>query len=226
MKGFVALAIICVLLPAVGALGLFGPIQEAAEYLRERGTTYLPIFVVIAALGCGLAVLPTHAISLAAGFIFGPIIGLCAALMSIVLGAMLGWAVTGRLVGRSLRDVVDCSSIGAKIAGAMIDARGLQAVLAVTLARLPPQVPFALGNAIAASLKVRFAAFVSGTAMGMLPRVLLVVWIGSQLTVMQREGGNATLIFSILASVIAMIGLGWWSWRILRRQAGPVTGSS
>ena len=175
--------------------------------------------MVVGAVACGLAIAPTHGISLAAGFIFGPVLGTAAAILAVIAGSAIGWRLASLAVGTRLRASIDRTAAGRAIASAMIEARGARSVLAVTLARLPPQVPFALGNVVAASAGVRLSALLPGTAAGMLPRVALVAWIGAELASFGPGGDPRLVIFSIAAATVALLGLGVWSWRTLRRHA-------
>lgn len=219
LMGVAAIGLVAVLLPGLGAVGLFEPMRGAAEAMRESGIAWWPVLVVVGAIGCGLAVVPTHGVSLAAGFVFGPVLGTAAAILAVVAGSAIGWRAAGLAVGTRLRTTIDRTAAGRAITAAMIEAKGGRSVLAVTLARLPPQVPFALGNVIAASAGVRLAALLPGTAAGMLPRVALVAWIGAELATFQPGSDTRLLVFSIAAATVALLGLGVWSWRALRRHA-------
>jgi uncharacterized membrane protein YdjX (TVP38/TMEM64 family) len=102
----------------------------------------------------------------------------------------------------------------------MIDAPFGRAILAVALARLPPQMPFALTNFLAASSGVRLVPLMLGTAIGMAPRIGLVVWLGAELTGWKLgEPIPASLVWAFAGAVIGFGGLGIWSWRLLRWPA-------
>lgn len=219
LGGVAAIGALAVVLPGLGAVGLFEPMRVGAEAMREAGGVWWPVFVVVGAIACGLAVAPTHGVSLAAGFVFGPVLGAAGAIVAVVAGSAIGWKAATWAVGTRLRSSIDRTSAGRAIASAMIEARGGRSVLAVTLARLPPQVPFALGNVVAASAGVRLAALLPGTAAGMLPRVALVAWIGGELASFEPGGDPRLVLFSIAAATVALLGLGVWSWRTLRRHA-------
>ena len=220
-RRFAGVALVAVALPGLGAVGLYEPLREVAEAARAGALTWLWAFVAIAAVGCGVAIVPTHGVSLAAGFLFGPVLGTVAAIAGAVAGSAIGWRIARSLAGPKLRDAVRSTRAGRAIASAMIDARGGRSVLAVSLARLPPQMPFALGNVVAAALGVRLTALLAGTALGMLPRTAVVAWIGGQLATLDAEGGanTLTLVLGLTAAIVALVGLGVWSWRILRRIA-------
>jgi len=89
-----------------------------------------------------------------------------AAMLSVLTAAALGHAVAGRLSAAALRDTVAAHPAGRALLGAMVDAAGWKALRAVALWRLPPQVPFAVGNVLAAALGVRQSALLGGHAVG------------------------------------------------------------
>lgn len=212
---------LAVVLPGLGVLGLAEPLGEVAEGLRQRAGWTLPVFIVAAAVLTGLAVLPTHAVSLAAGFVYGIGGGLLGAMGGVLGGSLVGYAVTGRLSSDRLRAWVDGRPRGRALAAALIDARGWRAVMAVALLRLPPQVPFALANVLGAMLAVRVWPFVLGTGLGMLPRVALVVWVGGELGSWDAGAAPpASLWLALGAAVVGLVGLGALSWRVLRRAGG------
>ncbi|WP_428387949.1 TVP38/TMEM64 family protein [Mucisphaera sp.] len=213
---------VAVLLPALGALGLAGPIRGAADVLHEQAGWTMPLFVLAAALLAGVAILPTHAVSLAAGYVYGLALGLPAAMVAVLAASGLGYALAGRLSNRQLRGWIDRHPTGQRLAANLIDAETGRAILVFTLARLPPQVPFAFANVLAAMLSLRLVPFLIGTAVGMLPRVALVVYLGSQLAAWDAGTTSTEMLVQAVASaLIGLIGLSWLAWRACRLPADP-----
>jgi len=205
------------LLPLAGALLLAEPIQASAEWLKLQVHWTAPLVILAAGLLAGFALLPTHAISLAAGYVYGMALGLPVALLAVVIAAAIGNLAARRLSGAQLRAWVDARPMGRRLAATLIDARGLRAVAAITLVRLPPQVPFALANVLAAMLRVRPGVFLTGTLMGMAPRVALVVWLGSELAVWDPTAAPpGSLLLALAAALVGFLGLGLLAWRALR----------
>lgn len=210
---------------AMPLLGLWGGFLGAVEWgieLKEAGGWLLPVYLVLAGTLIGLALLPSHLTSLLAGFLFGFIGGLPAALGVVLIGSGLGYLLSRRYAGGDLRRLVDRSKWGRRLASALIDAPTLKAIFVVALVRLPPQVPFALGNVLAASSGVRLFPLVVGTMLGMAPRVGLVVWVGAELS--RWELGApipSALLWAVAASVVGFGGLALWSWVLLRQQEEP-----
>lgn len=204
-------------LPLLGVWGGFLGATEWGTELKEAGWWLLPTYIFLGGTLIGLALMPSHLTSLLAGFLFGFTGGLPAALGAVLIGSSLGYLISRRFAAGDLRKLVDRSKWGRRLATALIDAPTLKAIFVVTLIRLPPQVPFALGNVLAASSGVRLIPLLTGTALGMAPRVGLVVWVGAELS--RWELGApipSPLLWALAASVVGFGGLAIWSWFLLR----------
>jgi uncharacterized membrane protein YdjX (TVP38/TMEM64 family) len=213
------LGAVAVMLPVLGAAGLLEPMRTAAGLLREQGLSGALAFALVAAGLCGVAVLPTHAVSLLAGYVLGLALGVPAAVVGVLGGTLLGYELACRLSAPRLRALIDARPSGRALARAMVDATGWRAVMAVTLVRLPPQVPFALGNVLAAGTGVRRGPLLAGTALGMLPRITIVVALGAQLAAWDLSRTSPWMIAAAVAgAVLGLGGLGVWSWLIVRRS--------
>jgi len=178
-----------------------------------------PIAVLVIAAVTGLALLPTHLTSLACGYLLGLAVGLPTAVLGVIGGALVGYAIASRLDADALRKLIQRRPLGRRLAAAMIDRGPARATTAVTLARLPPQVPFALGNVLAASLRIPLRPMLTGTAVGMTPRVALVVWLGAELAAWQPAvSPPLSLYLSAAAALIGFGGLTVWSAMVLRSR--------
>ncbi|MEM6332524.1 MAG: VTT domain-containing protein [Planctomycetota bacterium] len=216
-------SVVAVALPGAGvaALGYFGGAWAEALALPMWAA---PLVALGIGVVCGLAVLPTHAASLASGYLLGLWVGLPTAVVGVVLAAALGEALARRLDSAVLKEMVGRRAMGRALMGAMLGRGAGRAAGAVALARLPPYVPFALGNVVAASLRVPRGAMLAGTAAGMLPRVGLVVWLGSELAAWDAgEAVPASLWWSIGAAVVGLGGLTVWAGAVLRGVGGEPT---
>ncbi len=214
---------LAVVLPGLGVLALYGPMEGVVDGLRRSGggvwwPVWLGVWVGVGGLLVGVAVLPTHAVSLASGFVFGGVWGTAGAWAAVVIGSALGWSLARVAAGPGVREAVERTRAGRVLVGAMVETQGWRSAGAVTLARLPPQVPFALGTVVAASVGVRLSALVAGTAAGMLPRVAVVAWFGAGLAELGRGGDGRVLAVSVIGGVVGLTGLGVWAWRALRRR--------
>jgi uncharacterized membrane protein YdjX (TVP38/TMEM64 family) len=216
----VVLSMAAVAGPVVGLAGVawLGGHRWAEAVSLSAGWA-VPIAVMVAGV-TGLALLPTHVSSLACGYVLGVTAGLPAAWAGVVGGAAVGWAIASRLEPEALRRAIERRRLGRRLAAAMLEAGPGRATLAVALARLPPQVPFALGNVLAASLRLPLRPMLIGTAIGMAPRVGLVVWLGAELSAWDPAAAPPMSLFlSLAAAVLGLGGLGVWAGVAMRRPA-------
>lgn len=180
--------------------------------------TFLP-FVAVAGLLVGFALAPTHLTSVLSGYLFGTVGGALAALGTIALGSAIGYQAARRLASDRLRDILEGSRWGRVLVGEMIDASPSRAAIAVALARLPPQVPFAVGNLLGASARIPLGSLLAGTVLGMVPRASLAALVGSQLADWQPGAPlPAGLAWAIVATVVGFGSLTVWGAAILRRK--------
>jgi uncharacterized membrane protein YdjX (TVP38/TMEM64 family) len=83
----------------------------------------------------------------------------------------------------------------------------------VTLVRVPPNSPFSLTNLVLSTTRVPWWIYIVGTAVGMLPRTALVVWIAShvegELTkeAMKQAREPWMLWVSVLAALAVLLTL-------------------
>lgn len=207
-----------VLLAALGQLAggvlVLGWAYARADWLAGGGAGVLLTLVVLGLLGCGLAILPTHVLSLLCGWAFGVPVGLAVALLTATLASPIGYAVLGRLAGAGLGSENDSGGGGladrypraAAVCEAVARASAMRAAVLVGLLRLSPVVPYGSTNVLAAVFGVPLRPFVAGTLVGLAPRVLAVVWIGAGLERLASGGSVSPWLFGagVLATVAAL----------------------
>ncbi|MQS00750.1 TVP38/TMEM64 family protein, partial [Streptomyces alkaliterrae] len=133
-----------------------------------------PLFALLYAVAAALFV-PRPLLGLAAGALFGSVLGVTAAVVGTVLGAGLCLA-AGRLLGR---DAMSPLLRGRRLAAVdrQLTDHGFRSVL---LLRLLPGVPFAASNYAASLSRVRWPVFLGATAVGGLPYTLVYALAGSR----------------------------------------------
>lgn len=178
-------------------------VDAAVGALRDFGQTFGPVAAIAGfALAATLAV-PLVFLTLVALAAYGPWMGLGCA----VAGALLS-ASASYLMGAALgREVVR------KLAGPRINAlsermasHGLVAVIAL---RLVPVAPFAVVNMVAGSSHIRLLHLLAGTAIGMMPSTLAMMFFVDQITEALRQ--PSALTFALLALTVLLIGVGGWA---------------
>ena len=190
---FVIAAVIVILV----AVALLVPLPTAIQ-LRDWATSVGPWFP-LAFLGAHIVAtvfpFPRTAFTLAAGLLFGPVLGIplavTAATISAVIALLLvraaGWQLS-RLVRHPRVDSLD----------ARLRERGWLAVLSM---RLIPALPFSVVNYAAGASAVRVLPYTLATLIGLLPGTAAVVILGDALT------GNVNPLLVLVSICTASIGI-------------------
>jgi uncharacterized membrane protein YdjX (TVP38/TMEM64 family) len=207
--------------PGVGAvLGLSLAVAHA-DALRAGGPEIALLLVVGGALGCGLWLLPTHALSLLCGWSFGLPIGLALALTGATLGSPFGYAVGKRLAGPGVMAVIGRNPKGAAVCEAIARSSPWRAFVLVGLLRLSPVVPYGSTNVLAAVFGVPWVPFLLGTCVGLAPRAGAVVMIGAGVERLDADAGASPWLWGVGlgATLIALVVMSWAGKRALDRVA-------
>ena len=184
------------------AFGLWAPLPSALQ-LRDWATSVGPWFPVAFFLAHVVATVfpfPRTAFTLAAGLLFGPVLGVSLAVAASTVSAVLalllvrsaGWHL-GRLVKHS----------GVDSLNTRLKERGWPTVLSV---RLIPVVPFSVINYAAGSSAVRVVPYTLATLVGLLPGTAAVVILGDAFT--GRVNPLLSLV-SVATATLGVAGLGY-----------------
>ena len=213
--------------PAVGGPLIFLLLLPHAEALRAGGPLLALALLVVGGLACGLAVVPTHLLSLVSGWSLGLPLGLAVTLAATTAAAALGHAAGRSLAGPAPLAWAQRHPRGAALCAAIAEAPPGRAGLLVGLLRLSPVVPYAVTNVLTAVFGVRRLPLLAGTAAGLAPRVAVVVALGAGLEQLSWERPDAPWLVAagVAATVASVAGLGWVTRRALGRLA-PLRGGS
>lgn len=180
------LAIAAGTLPVLGGFALLAFIAPVSGFLNGLGPWGFVLYVAVFAVTSGFAVLPTYAQAALGGYAFGLAGGVPGAMLGFVCGSAVGYAVARATAGDDANRGIERHPKWRAVRDAFVartedpEKRGFWRTLGiVTLVRFPPNSPFALTNLLMASVRVPKVVFLIGTAIGMLPRTVLVVYIGS-----------------------------------------------
>ncbi len=187
-------------------------ISAFARLLRDDPLA--PLVVVAAYLLGGTLMVPVLLLVIATTLVFGFRAGIAYALLGGVTGAAFGYAF-GRLLGRDLVR---------RVAGPRLNrvSRRLarDGATAVARARLLPLAPFTTVNLIAGASHLPFGKYLVGTALGMLPGIVMLALFADRLRLAIRA--PALTSFATLAVVVALLlAIGWWLRRYYARLAPP-----
>ncbi len=152
----------------------------------DHQMTMVAAFMAVYIIQTGLALPGATIMSLAAGAIFGPLMGTVYAVISASIGATLAFLLTRYL----LRDLV-LNRFGSKLEGINkeLEERGLNYLLFL---RLVPLFPFFLINLAAGLTRLPLRTFIIGTAIGIIPGGFVYVNAGSSLASISSPGDIAS----------------------------------
>jgi uncharacterized membrane protein YdjX (TVP38/TMEM64 family) len=195
--------LIGVSLAMIAAAGYFLPVGAWATSLADgaRGTGGAGVAMFFAAYVIATVVLlPGSLLTLAAGFAYGPVWGLAIASPASVAGATCAFLL-GRTVLRDWAARKVGASPRARAIDAAVEREGFKLVL---LLRLSPLIPFSLLNYALSLTRVRPAAYVLASFLGMLPATALYVYLGSlapaaaELSAASRTGSGTRTTFYVV----------------------------
>jgi uncharacterized membrane protein YdjX (TVP38/TMEM64 family) len=173
------------------------PLPTAVQ-LRDWATSMGPWFP-LAFLGAHVIVtvfpFPRTAFTLAAGLLFGPLLGVGIALVASTLSAVIALLLV-RAVGWQLNRLVPHPRIDAL--NARLEQRGWPTVLSM---RMIPVVPFSVFNYAAGSSAIRVLPYTLATVAGLLPGTAAIVIFGDALT------GNVSPLLFLISVCTASLGV-------------------
>ena len=168
-----------------------------------------PLLFAVAYGLCAAALAPRPVLNLAAGVLFGAVVGTAVALAGTVLAAGLSFAL-GRLLGQeALRSLLRGQRL--RQADRQLSRHGFRAVL---LMRLVPGVPFAVANYGAAVSRMHWLPFLAATGLGSVPNTSAYAVAGSHATSPDSPAFVSALAFLTLTG----LGTAYLGWR--RRARG------
>ncbi|KUI11951.1 hypothetical protein AU193_02250 [Mycobacterium sp. GA-1285] len=179
------------------AVALLVPVPTAVQ-LRDWATSVGPWFP-LAFLAAHIVVtvfpFPRTAFTLAAGLLFGPVLGIPLAVTAATISAVVAVLLV-RAVGLQLDRVVRHPRIGSL--NARLRERGWPTVVSM---RLIPAVPFAVLNYAAGVSSVRLLPYTLATLVGLVPGTSAVVILGDALT------GNVSPLLVLISFCTASLGV-------------------
>lgn len=170
--------------PLMGIGVLAVNIKWVSEFLREDWWRGLGIYVGGFAVLSGFALLPTWPQSLVGGWAFGMVWGAPAAVAAVTVGSVIGTEIARGASGHRVEAVIDENPRWRAVRDALVGGSFWKTVGMVALIRLPPNSPFAIVNLLLGATEVPRLANVLGTLIGIAPRTVCTVWIG---TAIQKE---------------------------------------
>jgi uncharacterized membrane protein YdjX (TVP38/TMEM64 family) len=189
-----AIAVACVILVAIA---LLVPLPTALQ-LRDWATSvgpWFPAAFLAAHVVVTIFPFPRTAFTLAAGLLFGPVLGIAIAVTASTVSAVLALVLV-RAAGWQLSRLTPHPRIAALDARLRI--RGWPTVLSM---RLIPVVPFSVLNYAAGASAVRWAPYTLASLVGLIPGTAAVVILGDALT------GNVDPLLILVSACTASLGI-------------------
>jgi uncharacterized membrane protein YdjX (TVP38/TMEM64 family) len=210
-SGIFLLTVFCIVITglAVYLLGGINPVQLQA-WLNQAGI-WAPIIYILLYTVATVLVLPSTALNLTGGAIFGPWLGTLWTSIAAVIAAIVSFAFT-RTIGREI--------ISQKLANRWqsMDAEMRQGGLFYIFAiRLLPIIPYGLVNFAAGLTSIRFRDYLLGTILGTVPGVLPFVMLGSSGLQAMKTGDILPLVGSLALIGVLVGGATWYR----RRRQSP-----
>lgn len=192
-----------------------------ADALRTAGLPFAAILLLGGALACGLALLPTHVLSLLAGWSLGLPLGFSVALLGATLGSPVGYRLGTLLAGPNAAEFANQYPKTRALFLAIRSASPAKAALLVGLLRLSPIVPYGSTNVLAAVTRVPLIPFVLSTFIGQAPRIFAVVALGAGLEALDSDQPTSPWLIALglAATALAVILIGLFAKQALRRAA-------
>ena len=184
----------------------------AVEWIRSAGVVGAIAFALLFVVATVL-LLPASALTLGAGFAWGPLWGFVVVLPSAVLASTAAF-VLSRGVARPWVEARIGQSPRFRAIDEAVGEGGFRLVL---LLRLSPLIPFNLLNPTLGLTRVSLRDFVLGSAIGMAPGALLYLYLGSLVTSASQllsgerppagSVGTALYVLGLVATVAVTVGV-------------------
>ncbi|MGH3550676.1 MAG: TVP38/TMEM64 family protein [Pseudonocardiaceae bacterium] len=192
----VTMLLLGVVIIAAAVLPVPSPLQMRI-WSQSVGIT-APLLFLLGHTLATVAPVPRTVFTLAAGLLFGSVLGVALSLLATVLSAVLAFGLVRSVARRLVLPRLDHKVLRA--VDARLHRRGW---LAVASLRLIPAVPFSVLNYCSALSSIRFRHYLAGT-IGVVPGTVAVVVLGDALT---GTTPPALLAVSLTGAAVGMIGL-------------------
>ena len=165
-----------VLLGGEAGLAAFGPWANLETLVQENLALSLAVYFLCTVVGCTILVLPGVVFALAAGALFGPVLGTIACVAAATVGAVLSF-----LVGRFfLRDAVRPRALrNAYLRRWLFEETGVNAVVLLAITRLVPLFPYNLQNFAYGVTDMKVATYAAFSFLFMIPGTAMYVLAGA-----------------------------------------------
>lgn len=165
------------------------------------------LFYLITAITMSCALTPTTYIALVSGYFIGWM-GLIGLVPSYLLASIFGFFIAKMLdKGKFLNYITSNNKVKGVLENLKTDEFWV-----IFFCRISPVLPFAMMNILLSFMNVRLKNFTLGSILGMLPRTILMVWIGTQANdilkmLKGKEDPDGSKLFFIALLLLSIVGL-------------------
>ena len=199
----VPLALLLVAAALIGyKLGWFQYRDDLQHIQRLRRTHSVAGFTILFVIGFSIATsigLPGLPLMVAAGALFGTVLGSVLSWIATMIGAVLGYWIA-RTIGRDV--VTRWLKRFKHLDAAVGDARHFEGMLRL---RLIPVIPLGTANFVGGLARVDFLVYLAATAIGVVPSILIYTYFADRLVDSVGHDRTAALQSLIIASALLLV---------------------
>ena len=219
LKPIILLVVVVAIIILAAKMGVGEKLGALQDWIRSLGVLGPLVFIVVYAVAT-VAALPGSALSIIAGAIFGPVLGVVTVIFAATLGASLAFLVSRYFARNSIEKWLEGNEKFRKLDE--LTARHGDIMVAIT--RLVPLFPFNLLNYGFGLTKVGFRTYVVWSFVCMLPGTILYVVGSAAVAEAVREGKVPWLLVLVVAMILGIIVvLGRQARKKLKEDEGPET---
>jgi uncharacterized membrane protein YdjX (TVP38/TMEM64 family) len=194
-------------------------LSQYEELFNSFNALQWSIFYLATALTMSLALTPTTYIALVSGYFIGWI-GLLGLIPSYLLASLIGFYIAKKL---DKGKIITYLNENKKIEGIIKNLK-TEELWVIFFCRISPFLPFAMMNIFLSYIKAGLKNFLIGSVLGMLPRTILMVWLGTQandiIKMLRREGEpDLSNILIVLLLIFSIVGLYVLFMRAIKKNA-------
>ncbi len=210
--------------PPIGGFILIGFISRLAPWLRAHPAAGPLVYLMGAVLLTGLALMPTYAFAILAGWTFSFVLGLPLSMAAFTLAALLAYAAASVAAGDRVLALVRDHPKWEAVRQSLLASGRARSLWIQTLLRLPPLAPFASVNFVLATTRAPLGTFLLATLIGMAPRTAVAVFAAAHAASLdfKSKGQAWTFIAGTAISLFSIALLGHYATRAARRATAQL----
>lgn len=214
-----SMASVTTVMPSVGSMFLLLVVYEISPWLQNNNQIGVVLYILFLTVFAGLALVATNILGVVSGFAFGLPIGIFAQMSGLAGAAIVMFFLAKRYARKDLEQKIGEKPKLRAVHSALLNENFLNTLAIIILIRLSPAMPFAVTNFMLSAAGVSLGTFLLGTSLGMLPRSLAIVFVGSSLSELNfsQPQESWAMILGIVATILAVTVIGIISKRALNR---------